>query len=109
MVERNERVEEALKMIQRAVKAEPQNAAYVDSLGWTYFRLGKFEEAERHLNEALQIASSSSTTHEHLGDVLDGQGKLEAARKSWAQALRYSTSSEQSARIRLKMSGESKR
>jgi Flp pilus assembly protein TadD len=102
MVERDDRLEEALAMIQRAVKAEPKNAAYLDSLGWAYFKLGKLDEAERYLSEAVGIASTSATMHEHLGDVLDRKGKAEEARKEWAKALFFSTSAEQSTRIRSK-------
>jgi len=109
LVERGERLEEALVMIQRAVKAQPKNPAFLDSLGWAYFKLGKLDEAERYLSDAIQIAPSSTTIHEHLGDINDRQGKAEQARASWAKALFYSTSAEVSARLRVKMSRDSKK
>ena len=82
MVERDDRLEEALAMIQRAVKAEPKNAAYLDSLGWAYFKLGKLDEAERYFSQAIPTSRNVfSAMHEHLGDVYDRMGKPEQARR----------------------------
>ncbi len=86
LVERNERIDEALTLIQQAVKIDPTNPSYLDSLGWAYFKLGKLPEAEKSLKEALRIDSSSGTIHEHLGDVYEKQGKTELARSSWSRA-----------------------
>ncbi|MDQ3907090.1 MAG: tetratricopeptide repeat protein, partial [Acidobacteriota bacterium] len=52
LTEHGERLKEALDMIQRAVKSEPTNASYLDSLGWVYFKLGQLDEAERYLTDA---------------------------------------------------------
>ena len=54
MVERGERLEAALKLIQRAVAADPGNPSYLDSLGWAYFKLGKFAGAEQPLLETAR-------------------------------------------------------
>ncbi|MEJ7709134.1 MAG: tetratricopeptide repeat protein [Pyrinomonadaceae bacterium] len=83
LVERNERLEEAVKMIQRAVRVEPFNSSYLDSLGWAYYKLGKFDEAERYLSDAVRRAPTSATVQEHLGDTLQKRGKLEQARAAW--------------------------
>ena len=109
MVEHDDHVEDALVMIQRAVKAEPKNASYLDSLGWAYFKLGKLDEAERYLTNAVGLGSPSATIQEHLGDVYERQGKVEQARATWTKALLVSGSTEQSTRIRSKMSGDSKK
>ena len=86
LLERNERIDEAFDLIQQAVKIDPTNPSYLDSLGWAYFRLGKLPEAEKNLKEALRFDSSSGTIHEHLGDVYQKQGKLDFARSSWSRA-----------------------
>lgn len=108
LVERNERLPEALQMIQRAVKAEPTNPSFLDSLGWAYFKLGQLAEAERHLTEAARRNSGSATIHEHLGDVYQKQGKTGEARLSWQKALKLLGEGEQAVRIRGKLSGNSK-
>jgi predicted Zn-dependent protease len=86
LLERNERIPEAFDLIQQAVKIDPTNPSYLDSLGWAYFKLGKLPEAEKNLKEALRFDSSSGTIHEHLGDVYQKQGKTEQARSSWSRA-----------------------
>ena len=86
LLDRDDRLEEAFGFIQQAVKVDPTNPSYLDSLGWAYFRLGKLAEAETNLKEALRIDSSSGTIHEHLGDVYQKQGKPELAKGSWNRA-----------------------
>ncbi|HKS30714.1 MAG TPA: tetratricopeptide repeat protein [Pyrinomonadaceae bacterium] len=108
LVERNERLPEALEMIQRAVRAEPTNSSFLDSLGWAYFKMGKLEEAERNLREAAKRDPSSSTIQEHLGDVLQKQGKVAEARVAWQKALGLSTDADETARIKAKLGGKSK-
>jgi Tfp pilus assembly protein PilF len=102
MVERNEKLEEALAMIQRAVKAEPKNAAYLDSLGWAYFKLEKFEEAERYLAEAAQFGAAAAIL-DHLGDAFQKRGKLPQARDVWQKALMLRADPEITAKIKAKL------
>jgi tetratricopeptide (TPR) repeat protein len=82
LLERDERYQEAFDLIQQAVKIDPTNPSYLDSLGWAYFKLGKLPEAEKYLKEALRFDSSSGTIHEHLGDVYQKQGKADLAKAS---------------------------
>ena len=86
LLERNEKIDEAYNLIKQAVKIDPTNPSYLDSLGWAYFKLGNYVEAEKHLREALRIDSSSGTIHEHLGDVYQKQGKLQLAKDVWSKA-----------------------
>ncbi len=103
LVERNERLDEALGLIQRAVKAEPTNSSFLDSLGWAYFKLGKLDEAERYLIEATRRDSTSSATQEHLGDVYQRRGKNDQARAAWQRALTLSVTDDDIARIKSKL------
>ncbi|HEX8651990.1 MAG TPA: tetratricopeptide repeat protein [Pyrinomonadaceae bacterium] len=104
LVERNERLTEALEMIQRAVKSEPTNSSFLDSLGWAYFKLGKFDEAERHLSDAARRDTSSATIQEHLGDLYLKLGKTEQAQVAWKKALSLSVEADEMARIKAKLS-----
>ena len=103
LTERNENLDEALDLIQRAVNIEPSNPSYLDSLGWTYFKLGKLDEAEKHLKNALRFDASSATIQEHLGDVYQKQGKSELANTAWLRAANLSTDQNDINRIKLKL------
>lgn len=87
LVERGERLDEALKMIQRAVDAAPDNGAYLDSLGWAHFKLGHIDEAERCLDKALKGPYRSPVMYEHLGDIYEKQGRRELSLGMWQKAL----------------------
>jgi tetratricopeptide (TPR) repeat protein len=106
LVERNERLDEALLMIQRAVRAEPTNPSFLDSLGWAFFRLGRFEEAERHLVEAARLDQTSATIQEHLGDTYEKRGKNELARAAWQKALTLSVAQDGTTRLKAKLNGK---
>lgn len=87
-------LEKALKMIELAVAAEPENPAFLDSLGWVYFKLKQYDKAL----EALQKANADpdyqdSTLLEHLGDVQNALGDQEAALASYEKALSTETDS----------------
>ncbi len=88
LADRNVRLEEALKMIHRAVELEPSSGAYLDSLGWVYFRMDKLEEAETNLRQALELVPHDATIRDHLGDVLARRGKLREAVAEWQTSLR---------------------
>ncbi|MDT5123063.1 MAG: hypothetical protein QOC96_2545 [Acidobacteriota bacterium] len=109
LVERNERLDEALEMIQRAVRANPNNSSFLDSLGWAYFKLGKLDEAEHSLTEAARRNNTSATIQEHLGDLYQQRGKLEMARAAWQKALSLVVEAQDTARLKTKLSGNAQR
>lgn len=88
LADKNIRVAEALQMIQMAVDQDPQNSAYLDSLGWAYFRLNKLDEAEKYLRQSLERLSKDPTVHDHLADVLLQQGKVKEAVMQWETSLK---------------------
>ncbi|HEY0459085.1 MAG TPA: tetratricopeptide repeat protein [Pyrinomonadaceae bacterium] len=106
LTERNEKLDEALKLVQEAIKSEPENSSYLDSLGWVYYKLGKLDLAEENLKKALKYDASSATIHEHLGDVYQKQGKIEPAKAAWQKALTLASDAEQIAGIKVKLSGK---
>lgn len=109
LVERNERLTEALQLIQRAVRTNPTNSSFLDSLGWAYFKLGKLDEAERHLTEAARRNNTSAPIQEHLGDLYQQRGKLEMARSAWQKALSLAVEAQDTARLKAKISNEPQR
>ena len=87
LADRGVRLQEALQLITKALDRDPGNGAYLDSLGWVYYRLGRFEDAERQLKQSLEKVSRDPTVHDHLGDVYYKQGKLKEAIGQWEASL----------------------
>lgn len=85
--ERSVNLDRAQEMLTRAVGQEPQNGAYVDSLGWVYFRLGNLDLAEKYLTDAVRLMPRDATVHEHLGDVLAKRGDMQRALQVYRTAL----------------------
>ncbi len=106
LLERNERFDEALRLIKQAVDTDPTNPSYLDSIGWAYFKLGKMAEAEMYLREALRQDSSSSTINEHLGDVLAAQSKPEQAKAYWQRSLNFASEAKEIDRLKKKLGGK---
>jgi len=84
--DKNMKLEESVALIQRALELDPYNGAYLDSLGWAYFRLGRLDQAEEYLVKALERLSRDPTIHDHLGDVYYKTGRLPLAEKAWERA-----------------------
>ena len=87
LADRNVRLNEAQDLIRRAVDLEPNNGAYLDSLGWVYFRLGDLDKAEQYLVRAIERFSKDPTVHDHLADVYFRKGQLKDAITHWQQSL----------------------
>jgi tetratricopeptide (TPR) repeat protein len=88
LADRNIRLPEALDYIKKAVDKEPENGAYVDSLGWVYFRLGRLDEAEEQLRRAVQKTPHDPTVHDHLAEALMAKGKVREAVAQWQISLK---------------------
>lgn len=83
-------LEEAEQMIKKALQYESNNGAYVDSLGWVYFKQGRFQEAIQELEKAAQLLPDP-VIYEHLGDVYFKQSNLNKAKENWQRSLEIST------------------
>jgi tetratricopeptide (TPR) repeat protein len=103
LVERNERLSEALEMIQRAVKSQPNNPSFLDSLGWAHFKLNQLELAEKYLKDAARLNPTAPVILEHLGDVYAKQNKPDLARTAWQKALRATTVAADVAKLKTKI------
>lgn len=82
-------LEQAEKMIRKALEAEPENGAYLDSMGWVLFRLGRAEEALTYVQKSVDRGQGvgDETILDHLGDVLDKLGRQTEAVANWTKAL----------------------
>jgi tetratricopeptide (TPR) repeat protein len=90
--ERGENLERAKALIEQAVKANPTSDAYLDSLAWVLFKLGKPREALEQMLKAVAIAEAEkkpdATLYDHLGDIHFALGDREKARAAWGEALK---------------------
>src|SRR5581483_2300268 len=80
-------LDRAAEMLTKAVSQEPRNGAYIDSLGWVYFRQGKLDLAEKYLLDATHLLPRDATVQEHLGDVFVKRGDLMRALTTYRHAL----------------------
>jgi tetratricopeptide (TPR) repeat protein len=87
LADRGVRLDEALGYIKKAVELDPANGAYLDSLGWAYFKLGKYELAEQNLVKAMQRITTDPTVQDHLADLYQKTGRLKLAVVHWEKAL----------------------
>lgn len=86
LVDQGLKLDEALEMIQRAVKLRPTDGYIVDSLGWVYYRLGRYQEAVRELERAIELRPSDPVINDHLGDAYWQVGRRNEARFQWNHA-----------------------
>jgi tetratricopeptide (TPR) repeat protein len=101
--DRGENLPRALELIRKAVDLEPSNGAYLDSLGWVYFRIGKLDKAEENLVAASTLNPDDATVEEHLGDLWEKKGDLAKARESWKRALTLKPEPENKRRLEEKL------
>jgi tetratricopeptide (TPR) repeat protein len=98
----------SLNMVQAAVDAEPENAAYLDSLGWAHFRLGQYDQAIAKLQAAEEALADTpdGMILDHLGDALFAAGRKKDAVKAWERAIELFTQEkddENTAKTRAKL------
>ncbi|MGH9580590.1 MAG: tetratricopeptide repeat protein, partial [Terriglobales bacterium] len=87
LADRGVRLDEALGYIKKAVEQDPQNGAYLDSLGWAYFKMGNHELGEEFLLKAIERMPGDPTIHDHLGDLYARTGRLKLASAQWELSL----------------------
>jgi tetratricopeptide (TPR) repeat protein len=92
---------EAVVLVDRAVAQEPDNGAYVDSLGWAHFQLGNDTEARELLERAARLLPEDPVILEHLGDVYSRSGDAQRARRSYERALELAGENRDAVRTKL--------
>jgi tetratricopeptide (TPR) repeat protein len=81
------KLNEALQFIQHAVRLDPENGAYLDSLGWVQYKLGHYPQAQQSLEKAIALMPTDPTVHDHLGEVYAATGNLQQAVTQWQTSL----------------------
>ena len=82
-------LDRAAEMSYKTVKAEPNNAIYLDTYAWVLFEQGKIEEAYTYINQAIKNISpteENASIYEHAGDILSVKGETEKALEMWKKA-----------------------
>jgi tetratricopeptide (TPR) repeat protein len=108
LADRGVRLEEALGYIQKAVELDPYNGAYLDSLGWVYFRLKQYEPAERYLKRAAELNDGDPTILEHLGDLYQKLGRFAEAGEYYEKSVAISKEKEERKRVQSKLTSVKK-
>jgi len=85
--ERGIKLEEAKTMSEKAVAADSTNGAYLDTLGWIYFKLGELQKALQYISKATKVRDQSAEVWEHLGDVYEKLSDIENAKINWQKAI----------------------
>jgi tetratricopeptide (TPR) repeat protein len=104
LADENRDLEEALLFAERAVALKPAGHV-LDTLGWVYYRLGRYEEALKAIEEASRLLPEDEVVFEHLGDVLSALGKVARARAAYQKSLDLKPDN-QSVRDKLQVMGE---
>jgi tetratricopeptide (TPR) repeat protein len=87
LADHGRQLDEAVDLVQRALKIEPANAAFLDSLGWAYYRQGKLDLADAPLTRAAEQMPASSTINDHLGDLRLRQQRFTEAVAAFERSL----------------------
>jgi tetratricopeptide (TPR) repeat protein len=87
LAERGQKLDEAVGFVQRALAIEPDNGAYLDSLGWAYYKQNRLDLAEAPLRQAAAQLPTVSVIQDHLGDLLNKRGLFDDAMAAWQKAL----------------------
>lgn len=102
-VDRGENLDEALKMIQKAIDWDPTDGYVVDSLGWAYYRLGRLDQAVKTLEQAVELRPSDPEINDHLGDAYWRVGRKLEAGFQWNIAADLDTTGNVKARVAKKL------
>jgi Flp pilus assembly protein TadD len=98
-------LDRALEMIQKAIEGAPNDGYIIDSLGWAYYRLGRFEEAVQKLEQAAVLRPVDPEINDHLGDAYWRVGRKLEATFQWKVASAMDTEGNVRARVAPKLAG----
>ena len=87
LADQDRRLDESLELIKRALAHDPYNGAYLDSLGWVYFKMDKLDLAEENLLKAIGSLRLTGVVYDHLGDLYFRKGNRDQAVEFWKKAL----------------------
>jgi tetratricopeptide (TPR) repeat protein len=84
---RKENLEYARELAEKAISFEPENAAYLDTVGWIYYKMGEYQQAREYIRRSIDTGDASAEVYEHMGDVYKALDDHENAVKYWNEAL----------------------
>ena len=102
-VDRGIHLEEGLDLIRTALTYDPDSGFITDSLGWAYYRLGRYELATYFLEKAVELEPGDPTLNDHLGDAYWRSGRKLEAKYQWERSLKLEPAEQQRARIEVKL------
>ena len=102
-VERREKLDKALPMLEKAVSQRPEEGFIIDSLGWAHFMLGRYPEAVGELERAVSLAPTDPVLNDHLGDAYWKVGRHQEARFQWSRALSFDPEPDQAPVLQQKL------
>lgn len=102
-VDRSMNIDEAFKMLRQAVDLSPRDGMIIDSLGWAYFRLGRWDEAVRELEKAVELKPGDPTINDHLGDGYWRTGRRLEGKFQWQHAKDLNPEPEDLEKINAKL------
>ncbi|WP_297323413.1 tetratricopeptide repeat protein [uncultured Bartonella sp.] len=103
LIDRNEKLDEALNMVKKAAELRPQDGYIVDSLGWAYYKLGRYDDAVKTLEDAIKLRPEDATINDHLGDAYWMVGRKLEATYQWNHAIAGKPDPEELAKIQEKL------
>ena len=102
-VDKGQHLDEAVAMLEKARALRPLDGFIADSVGWAYYRLGRYQDAARALEEAVQLAPGAPDVNDHLGDAYWRVGRKIDARFQWQHALQLNPDAKQKPLIERKL------
>jgi tetratricopeptide (TPR) repeat protein len=102
-VDTHQNIDEAFKMLRKAVELSPRDGMIIDSLGWAYYRLGQYEDAVRELEKAVELKPGDPVINDHLGDAYWKVGRRLEAQFQWQHAKDANPEPEDLAKILRKL------
>ena len=102
-VDQGRRIPEALALLEKARALSPFDGYIVDSVGWAYYRLGRYPDAAKTLESAVLLVPGDSTINDHLGDAYWKVGRKLEARFQWSHALAFGPDAGEKAKIEAKL------
>jgi tetratricopeptide (TPR) repeat protein len=105
LADRGERLDESIRYLTKAVQMEPDNGAFLDSLGWAYFKTDQLDLAETYLRRAAEQLRSNSVIQDHYADLLFKMGRYDEAVAAWRRALKGDGDTVEAGEIERKIRG----
>jgi tetratricopeptide (TPR) repeat protein len=103
LADRGVRLDEALQYVQQALALDPNNPAYLDSLGWAFFKMNELQKAEKFLLQASDMEKKDPVILDHVGDLYFKTGNLEKAQEFWNKSLSNGGEPEDAQKVREKL------